>query len=787
MTGLSSKQALELKQKGQGNNQVSKSAKTVKDIVKENTLTYFNLIFAVLAVLLVLAQAWNGLTFLPVIIANTLIGIIQEIQAKKVLDHLTIMNTPVAKAYRDGRVKKIAIEDLVLGDVIVLEGGVQIPADAEVVSGEIAVNEALLTGEADEITKQPGDELMSGAFVVSGKCTARLVRVGEKAYINQLTLKAKAVESDDRSEMVRAIDGIVKLAGIVIIPIGILLLYQSVGVAHRSFVKAVPSMVAAVIGMIPEGLYLLLSVTLAVSAMRLAKKQVMLHDMKSIESLARVDVVCVDKTGTITDNAMLVADVVPVQKMNRSEMERAGALVSRYLGAQNDENATSVAMTDYFGKNQKGANAVEVLPFSSRYKYSAVQFREGVFVLGAPEIVLKQRFRLYEQEVNHYAQKGYRVIVFAKLEGASAIPKENLGQQDVNPVFFILLTNPIRKNAPKTFQYFENQGVTVKVISGDNPVTVSEVARKANISGAEDYVNAQDLKTQEDIDEAVKKTTVFGRVTPEQKRQIVHALQAQGHTVAMTGDGVNDILAMKDSDCSIAMASGSDAAVQAAQVALLDSDFSHMPQIVSEGRRVINNIERSATLFLVKNIFSFLLSIFTIVSIMDYPLTPSQISLISMFNIGIPAFFLAMEPNNRRIEGHFIQRVMLRAMPAALTDFFMIAALVVFGKTFGVGGQDISVAATFLLAIVGFMILYNISSPLNVFRGIVIAGCIAGLVVLAVTMNQLFDIQFISVKCVMLFVLFAVATVPCMRILTKLFVSIDRAAARRREEMQQSA
>ncbi len=778
MTGLSSKQAAQLMADGKGNTQVAKSAKTVKQIVKENTLTYFNLIFVVLALLLIVSGAWNSLTFLPVIIANTLIGIIQEIQAKRVLDKLTIMNAPVSIVYRDGRPKKMRTEQLVLGDVVVLEGGTQIPADAEVISGEIAVNEALLTGEADEITKQPGDELMSGSFVVSGKCAARLTHVGADAYINKLTLKAKAVETDDRSEMVRAIDGIVKLAGIVIIPIGILLLYQSIGTAGSSFTSAVPSMVAAVIGMIPEGLYLLLSVTLAVSAMRLARKQVMLHDMKSIESLARVDVVCVDKTGTITDNAMLVADAVPVRQMNRAQMERAGDLVSRYLGALDDSNATSEAMIDYFGEMKSG-DALETLPFSSRYKYSAVRFREGVFVLGAPEIVLKRHFNLYQDEVNHYAAKGYRVVVFGQAVNAGAIPQNGLDQCDVDPIFFIMLQNPIRENAAETFKYFASQGVAVKVISGDNPVTVSEVAKRAGIAGADHYVNAQTLNSKQDIDDAVKTTTVFGRVTPEQKREIVHALQAQGHTVAMTGDGVNDILAMKDSDCSIAMASGSEAAVQAAQVALLDSDFSHMPQIVSEGRRVINNIERSATLFLVKNIFSFLLSIFTIVSIIKYPLTPSQISLVSMFNIGIPAFFLAMEPNNRRIEGHFIQRVMLRAMPAALTDFFMIAAMVVFGQTFGVATRDISVASTFLLAIVGFIILFNISKPLNPFRGIVIAGCIAGLVVLAVTMNSLFDIQFVSVKCVMLFVLFAVATVPCMQVLTKFFIFIDHLAAKR--------
>ena len=509
----------------------------------------------------------------------------------------------------------------------------------------------------------------------------------------------------------------------------------------------------------------------------------MLHDMKSIETLARVDTLCVDKTGTVTDNSMLVADAVPAQRLTDDQLRRYKGLVGEYLNALPDDNITMRAMRDYF-KGRGNRQAVSIFPFSSKHKYSSVQFTDSTYVLGAPEFVLCEDFDKYSDVVDEYASKGLRVLVFARYmgdgtgAGASVrrslpVPKNGLYGMKVEPIFFVLLQNPLRENAQKIFGYFARQGVNVRVISGDNPLTVSEVARQAGIQNSESYVDASWLSSDEDIAEAVRKYTVFGRVTPDQKQKIVKALQEEGHTVAMTGDGVNDILAMKSADCSIAMAAGSDAAVQASQVVLLDSDFAHMPQIVNEGRRIINNVERSATLFLVKNIFSLLLSVFSIVSVMVYPLQPSQISLISMFNIGIPAFFLAMEPNNRRIEGDFLRKVVFNAMPAALTDFFAIAALVVFGKTFNVAEVDISVAATFLLAIVGFMILFRISTPMNKYHWTVILGCIAGLGFFAYFFSGLFSIQYISKECIMLFVLFAIATEPAMRYLEMLFDILD--------------
>ncbi len=773
--GLSSAQVRELTAQGKVNVQIDRTAKTTKDIIKENVFTYFNLIFLIISALLIIAGAFNSLTFLPVIIANMLIGIFQELHAKKVLDGLSILNEPNAVAIRDGRKQKVPINKLVLGDVIVLGAGNQIPADAKVLDGEVAVNEALLTGEADEIVKGRGDGLMSGSFVASGECTAELTKVGKDSYISKLMLKARKMPTGEQSEMVRSINRIVIAAGILIIPIGITLFVQSYVMQKNPFNESVVGMVAAVIGMIPEGLYLLVSVTLATSTVMLARRKVMLHDMKSVETLARVDTLCVDKTGTVTDNSMLVADAVPAQGFTDDQLRRYKGLVGEYLNALPDDNITMRAMRDYF-RARGSRQPVSIFSFSSKHKYSSVQFTDSTYVLGAPEFVLCEDFEKYADVVDGYAQKGLRVLVFARYMGDGTgaesqvrrsipVPKDGLYGMKVEPIFFILLQNPLRENARKIFGYFARQGVNVRVISGDNPLTVSEVARQAGIPHSESYVDASWLKSDEDIAEAARKYTVFGRVTPDQKQKIVKALQEEGHTVAMTGDGVNDILAMKSADCSIAMAAGSDAAVQAAQVVLLDSDFAHMPQIVSEGRRIINNVERSATLFLVKNIFSLLLSVFSIINVMIYPLQPSQISLISMFNIGIPAFFLAMEPNSRKIEGNFLRKVVFSAMPAALTDFFAIAALVVFGSTFHVAETDVSVAATFLLAIVGFMILIRISTPMNKFHWAVVSGCVAGLCFFAYFFSGLFSISHISKECIMLFVLFAIATEPAMRYL----------------------
>lgn len=762
--GLTSQQVQEHRLHGWTNKAVEPPSKTTKEIVHENVFTYFNLIFVVLAVLLCLVGSFRDLTFLPVIIANTLIGIIQEIRAKQVLDKLTMLNAPRASVVRDGKRTVINAEDLVVDDIVIFKAGDQVCADAEVSAGEVQVNESLLTGEADEITKRKGDKLMSGSFIVSGQCHARLDKVGEDSYISKLTLKAKAMQSKEQSEMIRSLDKLVKCVGVAIIPIGIVLFSQAFFIQHDGFRESVTSMIAAVIGMIPEGLYLLASVALAVSSIRLAQKKVLLHDMKCIETLARVDVLCVDKTGTITENTMKVQKLIKTDEYDEKEKGGLSLLVGDFAAAMTNDNITMAALKEYFTK-ASGKKVLSKTGFSSATKYSSVTFEDGAYVLGAPEFVLKEKYDDYAEEITEYASTGSRVLAFGIYDGEVDGKPLTHG---ILPFGFVLLANPIREAAKETFEYFAEQGVEVKVISGDNPVTVSNVAKQAGIKNADRYVDASEFEDEQSMRKALLNNTVFGRVTPSQKRKFVRILKEAGHTVAMTGDGVNDVLALKDADCSIAMASGSDAAAQASQLVLLESDFSCMPEVVLEGRRVVNNIQRSASLFLVKNIFSFLLSVASVVFMFTYPLEPSQVSLISMFTIGVPAFFLALEPNKNMIKGHFLTNVLLKALPAALTDALAVAALVIFGRTFDVSSTDISTAATMLLAIVGFMILYKISAPMNKIRFSIVSGCIAGLLFCSIFLKDLFAITSMTKECIMLFVVFAIATEPVLRYLTTL-------------------
>ena len=760
--------------------------KTNKDIIKGNLLTYFNMIFLILAVLVCVAGSFRSLTFLPVVIGNALIGIIQEIRARDTLAKMKLINAPHTKVIRDGKKKKIMSEQLVVDDLAIFTAGDQIPADAVITSGSVKVNESLLTGESDEIEKGKNGRLLSGSFIVSGECRAVIEKVGKDSYISRLTLEAKSEKKQELSEMIRSINNLIKWVGIVIIPIGIILFYQGYFVNKESFSESIVSMVAAVIGMIPEGLYLLTTIALAVSTMRLAKQSVLLHDMKSIETLARVDVLCVDKTGTITENTMSVSDIISASDMAADLVTEAAKELSdkgwtetlaQFCMAMTADNITMKALKAFFKDKSdvKMRKPDSITSFSSEVKYCGATYKEEAYILGAPDAVLGDAYDNYSDKLSELQSKGYRILAFGSYDGV-VDGKPLTGT--FTPLGFITLTNPIRKQAKKTFQYFDNQGVSVMVISGDNPETASEVAAKAGIRNAEKYIDARKLKNTADIDMAVRKYTVFGRVTPKQKKQIVNSLKKQGHTVAMTGDGVNDILALRDADCSVAFSSGSDAAAQAAQVVLLDSDFAHMPSVVMEGRRVVNNVQRSASLFLVKNIFSLLMSLFAAVLMVTYPLEPSQISLISMFNIGIPAFFLAMESNGNRIEGKFLKNVFLKALPAGLTDALAIAALVVCGKVFGLPSEDIATAATMLLAIVGFMILFKISVPLNKYRGTVLVCNMIAFVLCAVVLNELFAIKSMSRICVLLFVVFSFAAESLFRILSHIVENVEKHFAR---------
>ncbi|MBR2188534.1 MAG: cation-translocating P-type ATPase [Eubacterium sp.] len=777
--GLTKEQVQEYRLNGWDNYSVEPPSKTTAEIIRGNVLTYFNLIFLFLTILLILVGSFRDLTFLPVIIANTLIGIIQELRAKKTLEDLSVLNAPKAKVVREGRVRQVPAEHLVLDDIVMFGAGNQICADAVVVEGEVTVNESLLTGESDEIIKRPGDHLMSGSFIVSGSCYSQLEHVGPDSYISKLTIQAKATKEGEQSEMVRSLNHLLLVLGILIIPIGAILFYQQYYLQAAALKDSITSMVAAVIGMIPEGLFLLASVTLAVSAVKLAVKKVLVHDMKCIETLARVDVLCVDKTGTITENEMKVTGFVPLPSYDDRRMDPLEEMLSDFAAAQSQDNITMAALQAYF-KTPGGLSPLQTTAFSSAYKYSSVTFPTGTFVLGAPEFVLREQYESCRETIEENSSRGFRVLVFCQYHGAAD------GQaltSSVTPLCLVLLSNPIRKDAPKTFRFFADQGVEIKVISGDNPITVSEVAKQAGIRHADQYIDASILKTEEEISEAIQNFTVFGRVTPNQKRQFVRCLKKAGRTVAMTGDGVNDVLALKDADCSVAMASGSDAAAQASQLVLLESDFARMPEVVMEGRQVVNNMERSGSLFLVKNIFSLLIALLSITIGLSYPIRPSQISMISMFTIGIPAFFLSQVPNRSLIRGHFISNILLKALPAGLTDAFVVGSLVIFGEIFDVSSIDISTASTILLGIVGFMILYQISKPMDKYKWAIWIGCVIALLFSMFFLRDLFGITGMSMRCVMLFLVFSIITEPVFRYLTRLINFLSRQLRRLRRRL----
>ncbi|MCQ2376899.1 MAG: HAD-IC family P-type ATPase, partial [Methanocorpusculum sp.] len=604
-----------------------------------------------------------------------------------------------------------------------------------VVSGSASVNESLLTGEERDIKKNPGDFLYSGSYIVSGTCRAVLEKVGKESYVSKLSIEAKKMKRTEQSEMTRSVNTLLKVIGIIIVPLGVLLFLNAFFRTGETYAQSVFSTAGAITAMIPEGLYLLMTVVLAVGTIRLAKRKVLLHEMKSIESLARVDVLCVDKTGTITQPEMQFANLIPLADNAEKELVR-------YVRDSTDTNSTMKALKEHFKEAAEALSApapLEVIPFSSSVKYGAIRYSDVTLYLGAPEFILESGEQdRFNSAARGYMEKGERVLVLASESSTS--PKTRV------PLAAVTLHNALRENAVETFRYFHEEGVTVKVISGDNPLTVSEVAGRAGIPGAEMYVDATTLTSDEAIADAAAKYTVFGRVTPEQKRKLILALKAAGHTVAMTGDGVNDILAMKDADCSIAMASGSDAACQASQVVLLESDFSRMPEVVLEGRRAINNLQRSAILFLSKNTFSFILSLFALILSFSFPLQSAQIMLISVFTTGIPGLLLAFEPNTSRIKGHFLKNVLLRALPAGITSSLSIGAIAVIGRIFDIPYEITSTSATIILAAVCFMILRRISTPFSKYRLFVYFFCIAGIVAAGLCLPMLFGLALLPLE-----------------------------------------
>lgn len=664
--GLNKEQVEKRKQEDLWNKDTSVPTKSIKRILYDNFFTLFNFLNLFLAIAIFITGSYKNMLFLFIVIFNTAISTIQEIHSKRVVDKLAVMATSKAKVIREGKKEEISIHEIVLDDIIEFHTGNQIPTDSILLEGEVLVNESFITGEPDTIEKKAGDLLMSGSYIVSGKCIAKVEHIGEDNFTSQISSGAKYVKKIN-SEIMSSLQKIIKILTFIIIPIGIALFYSQFHVQGATWQTAVVKTVAAVIGMIPEGLVLLTSTVLAVSVIRLSRSKVLVQELYCIETLARVDTLCLDKTGTLTEGNMEVRKYIPLNK-DKKEMENILANIAK---ASEDENSTIEAIRNSFTKIEQEFQAIKKVAFSSKTKWSGIQFEErGTYIIGAPEIVLKGSYKKYEKEIQEYA-KDYRVLVLAQSQ--EELQKQELPQK-LELVGYILILDKIRKEAKQTLEYFEKQGVDIKIISGDNPVTVSKIAKQVGVKDFEKYIDMSTVPEKK-IEEVANQYTIFGRVSPMQKKQLVVAMQKQGKTVAMTGDGVNDVLALKTADCSIAMANGSDATKSVSQLILLDSNFASMPKVVAEGRRTINNIQRSASLFLVKTIYSTILAIMFLIMGDSYPFIPIQLSLISVVTIGIPSFILALEPNKEKIQGHFMQNVIAKAIPTGLTVAINIFAI----------------------------------------------------------------------------------------------------------------
>ena len=768
--GLSQKQAKQRRELGWCNKVHDHAMRTEGQIVLGHCLTFFNLIFLIMAALLILAGSTViKLTFLVAVIINTIIGCVQEIRAKRAVDKLTLVAAQVVPVIREGNVCLLPPELLVRDDIVEFSAGDQICADGVLRTGQLQVNESLITGEADAIVKNPGDVLRSGSFVIAGRGRVQLTHVGDDAFATRLATEAKKDPKAAKSEMMRSLDKLIKVIGFALIPIGAILFYQEFFVLRLGLQVSAEATVAALVGMVPEGLYLLTSIAMAASSLKLSKKRVLVQDMNCIETLARVDVLCVDKTGTITEPEMELDHIIPLTEDSPEYLE---AVMSALFGIREPENDTGKALFRMF-QGKSHWRCTKHVPFTSLTKWSAGVFEDhGAFLAGAPEAILGRRYSEVKDAAEPLLQSGCRVLLVA---GYSADPEvSQLQTQFLTPLALIALNNPIRATARQTFAYFKAQGVCIKVISGDNPETVSAVAIGAGIENADCWIDATKLQTYEDIYRATAQYTVFGRVTPEQKRALIRALKQQKHTVAMTGDGVNDVLAMREADCSIAMASGANAASQVARLVLLDSDFSAMPDIVGEGRRVINNIQRAAALFLVKNIFSLGLSLLSILTGWPYPLEPQHMSIISGLTIGVPSFFLAMEPNYQRVQGRFLPGVLRRACPGGLTNIFVVLAAQTFMAAFSLPLPQISTVCTAVLAVVGMLVLLRVCKPLDKFRKLVLVSMALALAGCFTLLGGIFELYIESQTVILVLVTLLIMTPTVFFALERIFALGDR-------------
>ena len=742
MTGLTDEQVNARIAEGKVNADENPNTRTYKQIVRENTLTFFNFLNLVLLVLVLLVGSYKNAFFVCIIIINTLIGIAQEIRAKKTIDKLAILTARKSVVIREGQKWTVPTEELVLDDVVCLKTGDQVPADARILEGSLEVNESLLTGESDNLPKSEGDELFSGSFVTSGEACCQIIHVGKDNYAAQITSEAKEFKRHN-SELKNSLNAILKVISIIIVPLGALLFYKQYYIVGDTFRDSVVSMVAGVLGMIPEGLVLLTSVALTLGALVLANKKTLVQELYCIETLARVDTLCLDKTGTITEGTMCVERVEPYVSTGRVEtaatesesaesteaeeqvqtdsafMEEIDVIMGNMMYVLKDQNATIDALRKRFPAKQD-MTPEHVIPFSSDRKYSGVVFEEkGTYLMGAAQFLFPEDNEELTEKCQAYAEEGLRVLVLAH---SSQNAEGTELPEGLEPLALMLLTDVIREEAPDTLAFFDSQEVDLKVISGDDPVTVAAIARRAGLKNADSYVDATTLTTEEELQDAVAQYSVFGRVTPQQKKAMVQALQSQGHTVAMTGDGVNDVLALKEADCSIAMAQGSDAAKNIANVVLLDSNFASMPHIVNQGRRVVNNIRTAASMFLIKTMFSVMLSLLTIFFGNAYPFEPIQMSLISACAVGIPTFLLAQENNYEKIDHTFLRHVFINAFPAAITITFCVFAVMLVCQNVYHSMAMLNTACVLVTGWNYMAALKTVYAPLNTYRKVIIYG-----------------------------------------------------------------
>lgn len=746
INGLSKSEVNDLKKRGLVNYKSTVKTKSIYQILMTNFFTLFNFLNLGLALAIFMVHEYKNLLFMGVVICNTLISTVQEIRSKLTVDKLTLLHQQEATVVRDGVDEDIDINEIVLGDVVKLSLGKQIVCDSKVLSGEVLVNEALITGESEPILKKEGDDLLSGSFVVSGTAYTKVIHVGEDNYSAKITASAKYLKKVN-SEIMNFINRIIKYISIAIIPIGILLFIHQQSISGNTFNGAVVNVVAALIGMIPEGLVLLTSTVLAISVIRLAKYNVLVQEIYCIETLARVDTICLDKTGTLTKGEMEVSKIVSLDLIDMDEIKRILGIISYHMDKDNE--TMSAIYKKFAFKNKK--KVLEIVPFSSDKKWSGISFEGVSYILGAPEIVLND-IKGIKNELNSYASDS-RVIVLAKSEKVlnKKIPV------DITPLALVLINDKIRPDARKTLEYFKEEGVDIKLISGDNPLTVVGVAKKVGLENIK-YVDMSTNKLS--FDKLVQEYNIFGRVKPDEKKDLILALQALGHTVAMTGDGVNDVLALKEADCSVAMNSGSDAARNVSQLVLLDSNFSSMPKVVSEGRRSINNLQRSSSLFLCKTVYASLLALIFLFLAISYPFIPIQLTLVSVVTIGIPSFVLALEPNNERINGRILVNVLRKSLPTALTITSNILIIIMLPRLIRISAAEVSTLAVIMTGITGFMLLYRISVPFNHLRRILFVGLISIFAFGVIVLRELFSLVYITPKLVVLtLILFVIASI----------------------------